>query len=191
MEHFRIPFQGRQLVLRDLEERDVPALVSYWFDGPPGFLRAIGVDPQKDPSREEMAQRLRASLAPPGALERAYFVADLGERPVAYTNLNFRSSRLAYAHVHVLDAALRHQGLASALFARTFAVFFERLPLDEIVMETSPENVAVNRQLQGLGLEPRPAVIDSPDGMARPGRFNVYAVVRAAVAALGAAPAKP
>jgi RimJ/RimL family protein N-acetyltransferase len=182
MEHYRTRFQDRDIVLRDLEERDIATLVSYWFDSPSAYLTSIGVDVTKLRSRDEMAARLRASIGA-AVPERAYFVVAADDRVLAYTNLNFRTPEVAYAHVHILDDALRGRGFASQLMVRAFQLFFERFPLERVVLETSPENLGVNGLLQKFGLRPEVRDLDVPDGMARPGRFNVYTVERAQMAA--------
>jgi RimJ/RimL family protein N-acetyltransferase len=178
MEHQRIRFGDMEVVLRDLEEGDVDTIVSYWYDNTHDYLRSIGVDVRKLTSREEMGRRMRATIgvAQP---ERAYFVVAEGAKLLAYTNLNFRGPEVAYAHVHVLDQSLRGQGLASQFFGRAFQVFFERFPsLKKVVLETSPENRAVNGLLRKFGLTPVETELEVPDGMARPGKFNVYTFER-------------
>jgi hypothetical protein len=42
--------------------------------------------------------------------------------------------------------------------------------------ETTVSNRGINRYLQSFGLEPETRYLERPDGMARPGEFNVYEI---------------
>lgn len=191
MEYLRTRFQGMELVLRDLEEADIPALVEYWHDSDPGFLQAVGVDLSKITTREETRQRYLSMLPSPPGEERSrrlLVVAD-GERPLAYSNINIRSPQEAYAHAHILDPRLRNQGLASNLFLSLTRIYLHHFGVETLIFQTAPENEPVNRLLQRFGLTPRRVHMPQPDGMSRPGDFNLYQLSREQLAHLETAAA--
>lgn len=175
-----IEVQGKLFRLRDLTEEDIPKLVSYWADASPEYIRSIGAEPRKVPPREKLAELYRTAL--PGAgpqRPRVFFVAETAEgHVIGYTNLLIKSKDESYAHVHILDPEYRGKGLAQALFPLAIQCFFAVTEVSKILLQTSPENERVNRLLQTVGLTPERTYLDNPDGMARPGAFNVYTLER-------------
>lgn len=170
---------GMDVVLRDMEEADVERIVDYWHENDAGFLQSLGVDPRKFVSKDETKRRLLSSTAQDDSdRTRAYFIVSSGRELIAYTNLNFRSRDEAVAHFHVLKKGIRSKAIAYQLFLDAVKAFFNNFPINVVVMETSPENERINHFLQRFGLTPRKEHIANPDGMARPGEFNVYEIHR-------------
>jgi len=185
MEHDRIRFDETEFILRDVEERDVPAIVSYWHDSPPEYLRSIGLDVGRLPSREEMAKRLRAMATSGGLARRATLVCESGGRPVGVGTLRTgMEKKQGYAHTHILDDALRGRGLGHLLLVPVFGAWFRSFPVDEIIAQVVPENARVNRALQKSGLVPTKVELENPGGMMRPGAFNVYTIPRVLIEGL-------
>jgi RimJ/RimL family protein N-acetyltransferase len=180
MTHFEIDLQGEVIRLRDLQEEDIPALVSYWADSSPEYIRSIGADPRKVPSRDQLQTTYRSALPEngPGRSRIVLIAESIKGNLIGYTNLSIKSAEESYAHVHILDPAYRSRGVAQALFPRAMRQFFRLVPIRKILMQTSPENQRVNRFLQAVGLTPERVHIENPDGMARPGEFNVYTLER-------------
>jgi len=180
MTHFEIDLQGELIRLRDLQEQDIPALISYWVDSSPEYIRSIGADPRKIPSRDQLLATYRSALpeAGPGRSRVVVIVESAKGNLIGYTNLFIKSADEAYAHVHILDPAYRSRGIAQTLFPHAIRLFFRLAPIGRILMQTSPENQRVNRFLQAVGLTPERIHIADPDGMARPGDFNVYTLER-------------
>jgi len=182
MEYLRTKFGEMEIVIRDLEESDVPALVEYWHGSTPDYLYSIGVDLSKLTTREETRQRLLASLEAAGKRSRiTLVVAAAGGKPLAYSNANLGADGVGYVHAHVLDPALRRLGFASTAFLGVLSTFCTHFGIEKLVFQTSPENEAINRLVQRFGFVPRQVHLEQPDGMARPGLFNVYEVPRQAL----------
>jgi RimJ/RimL family protein N-acetyltransferase len=181
MVHLRTKFHRRQVVIRDVEERDLDTLVSYWHDNDLAYLKSLGVDVSKLAAREVTRSRFLSSLPDaPRPRERATFVVTADDELVAYTNLNFKSLDEAYVHVHTLARNSLAKALAYALFPQMVTIFFASYPITRLLMQTSPENQNINRLLTRFGLTPERVYIEKPDGMARPGEFNVYEIPRTA-----------
>jgi histidinol-phosphate aminotransferase len=171
-----------EVVLRGIQESDVPRLVGYWHETELDYLRSLGVDLRKLGPREETERRFRASLQPP-ALDggRVTLVAESHWEVLAYSNLNIRSAKRAVAHFHVLKPGLYSKAAAYLLFPHVIEAFFASFPGPTITMETAPENKAIHRLLQSFGLVPQRCFLEQPDGMARSGEFDVYEIARAAL----------
>jgi hypothetical protein len=179
-------FHGRSVTIRDLEESDVETLVSYWHDSDPAYLASLGVNLSKLSSRDQTRDRFLSSI--PGSQEvpdRATFIVTSGGRPVAYTNLNFRSMDEVYVHFHTLERGPLVKALVYFLFPEMIGIFFSRFPIAQLTMQTSPENRNINRFLENFGLVPRRAYLLAPDGMARAGQFNIYEILRATASGVG------
>ena len=174
-------FHGHEVVIRDIEKADVETLVSYWHDTDPAYISSLGVDLTKLASRDLTRARFLSSL--PGAPqppERATFVVTGDGQLVAYTNLNFKSMDEVYVHVHTVVRSSLAKALVYAYFPDMIRIFFDCFPITQLTMQTSPENHNINRFLAKFGLAGRRVYLATPDGMARPGDFNVYQIPRSA-----------
>jgi hypothetical protein len=177
MEYLKTNFHGRPVTIRDLEESDVEMLVSYWHDGDPAYLSSLGVDLKKLGSRDQTRGRFLASIPGPHENpERATFVVDAAGKPVVYTNLNFKSMDEVYVHFHTLERQPFVKALVYFLFPEMLQIFFRRFPITRLIMQTSTGNRNINRFLGRFGLTPSRVHLSTPDGMARPGEFNVYEI---------------
>jgi RimJ/RimL family protein N-acetyltransferase len=185
MEHVRVRFGDAELVLRDVEERDIDPIVGYWHDSDPAYLDGLGIDRSKLISREASRERFLTFLDDSEQRARAAFVVTLAGCLVAYTSINFWSPREGAVHVHVLDETLRHRGVSSLLFVRALELYFRKFQLTRLVLQTSPSNDAINGLLRKFGLEPRRTFLDQPDGLGRPGEFYVYELRPEMLSALG------
>jgi RimJ/RimL family protein N-acetyltransferase len=179
MEHLSREVLGQTIVVRDLMEKDIETLVGYWHDSDPGFLYSLGVDLAKLSSRSETRERFLSSLTQGSSASRAYFVFDSGDELLAYTNLNFRSATEACAHFHVLKRTLRVRGITYLLLPDIIRMFFSVFPLENVEMQTLPENRGIDRLLQRFGLTAQRKFLDQPDGFAKPGELNVWKITRA------------
>ena len=182
MIHLNTTFHGHDVIIRDIEESDLESLLSYWHETDPAYLASIGVNLEKLVSREVTRSRFLASI--PGApepRERATFVVTSDGRLVAYTNLNFKSMDEVYVHMHTLVRSPLAKALTYHLFPEMIKILFKCFPITHLNIQTSPENTNINRFLAKFGLVPRRAYLETPDGMARPGEFNIYQIPRAAV----------
>jgi RimJ/RimL family protein N-acetyltransferase len=181
MIQYTTSYLGREVLIRDLEERDVDRLAAYWHENSPALLQSLGVDLSKLKRPEDTRQRFLSSIHKTGAArERVCFVVESRNSLIAYTNLNIRSMEEAYGHFHVLQPSLWARAVSYVLFPTAVQIFFEVLPLRRVMFQTSPENRNINRMLRNFGLEPLRVHLDAPDGMARRGEFNVYTITREA-----------
>ena len=181
MNYLETTFHGHQVVLRDIEKSDIETLVSYWHDTDPAYLSSLGVDLTKLASRDVTRSRFLSSL--PGAQqppERATFVVTCDGQLAAYTNLNFKPMDEVYVHVHTVVRSSLAKALVYAYFPEMIKIFFNCFPINQLTMQTSAKNQNINRFLVKFGLAPRHVHLTAPDGMARPGDFNVYQIPRSA-----------
>jgi RimJ/RimL family protein N-acetyltransferase len=176
---------GHELVLRDLEPDDIDALVDYWIDADPAYLDFLGVDREKLGSDDDVRRRF-ASLIRTGDpdQERVAFVSTLDGVVTSYTNFHFVSPEENYMHAHVIRPSARGKGMASSSFANLMRVVFAEFPrVENLLFVTQPHNDRINHLLTRAGLTGELRWYDEPDGLPRPGWFNVFTLTRRMVEA--------
>jgi RimJ/RimL family protein N-acetyltransferase len=166
--------------MRDLEPDDIAALVAYWHEAEPSYLDFLGVDREKlgtpADTRRRFESLLRTGDPDP---ERVAFVWTADGEPVAYINLHFVSPDENYMHLHIIRPSIRGKGLASSLYATVMQIVFgEFSRVEQLLLVTQPHNEAINRMLTKVGLTFERRWYDEPDGLPRPGWFNVFSVTR-------------
>jgi hypothetical protein len=179
MIHYRTRFRGKEVFIRDLEQRDVDLLVRYWHESPVPFLKSLGVDLAKLKSPAETRQRLLSFIPNGGGpRSRVYYIVESENQAIAYTNLNLGSgeSDEGVAHFHVLIPSLWAKAVCYVLFPEGMRLFFSAAPVARIVFQISPDNLNIARMLEHFNLQGRLVRLEVPDGMARPGLFNVYEI---------------
>jgi len=163
---------GKRILARPLRPQDLDTLVAYWHESPIEYLAALGVDPAKLGSPADTKARLGAGLQEGSSV--LTIVAEMDGEVVAYSNLVVCRVGEACGHLHTLrDDAVVRQGVY-LLFPQVTAVALERLGVSRLRFEASVNNLGINRYLQSFGLKPRRLHLKNPDGLARPGEFNVY-----------------
>ena len=184
MEYHRANLEGKALVIRDIEQADIEALVDYWHSATPTYVRSIGALPEKIGPRSATAEIfVRSLMYQPGQPGRVTFVVQHGDELIGYTHLNIDEEFTAYAHAHVIHPGLRGRGLASLLF-RAMIAAFTTCGIERLYFQTSAENEHINNLLVKFGLTAEQIQLDEPDGMARPGMFNLYRIDKSAMLSL-------
>lgn len=176
---------GHELVLRDLEPDDIPALVAYWVDADPAYLDFLGVDREKLGTADDIRQRFEAQIRTGDPdQERIAFVSTLDGVVTSYTNFHFLSPEENYMHAHVIRPSARGKGMASSSFANLMRVVFEQFPrVEHLLLVTQPHNDRINHVLTKVGLTHERRWYDEPDGLPLPGWFNVFTLTRQMVEA--------
>ncbi len=184
MEYLRLPTKLGEIVVRDVVDADLDALVTYWHGGV-ADLRFLGIDLGRLGTPEDTRARFRAAMRSGRSDQKTVaFVLAIGDRVIGYSNVNFRG-RDGYAHLHFIDPETRHRGVASLIVPSILKMFFVHLPIDRLVLEARTRNTGINRVIQNLGLKPTETrFLESPDGLAGPGDFNVYLVSESLVDAI-------
>lgn len=171
---------GRSLVLRDLTAADIEPLIAYWHEADPAYLEFLGVDAETLGTREDTRRRFEA-LIPTGNPEqdRVAFVSALDGEVVLYVNFHFVAPDENYLHGHIIRPELRSRGLGSSSFGNVMRIAFDQFPrMERLLFVTQPHNTKVNGMLAKVGLTFERRYLDDPDGLARPGWFNIFTFTR-------------
>jgi len=165
--------------LRDLTDADLPAIVDYWLLGPVEHLEFMGVDRRLLGSSKDIHKRfVNAVRTGDPSQSTIAFAITLDDRLVGYTLLNRYSEAVNYSHWHIIASNLRGRGISTALYPYRIKTYFDVAPISQLIHQTRPRNLGVNRMLDKFIAVSETKLIDKPDGVACPGEFHVRFVKR-------------
>lgn len=147
--------QTDQLSVREMQEPDIPLLVSYWLNSGHDHLLAMGVDLQKIPSAEQLTASLAGQLSLPYEKKQAYcMIWELSGRPIGHCNTNPAVyGDEAYMHLHLWGNGERKKGIGTTLVRMCLPYFFKNLQLKKLYSQPYSLNPAPHRVLEKAGFE--------------------------------------
>lgn len=170
---------GHALVLREIEDRDLPTLTRYWTDASDDHLELLGVDREALGSRDEIEARFQSYLDAPTESGKVLWVTTRDDTVVAYVNFHLCSPDENYMHGHIIAENLRGQGLGFDGTLNVLRQAFTRFEgINSIMLVTQPTNDRVNGLLTKLGLRSERRYFEKPDGLPQPGWFFVFEISR-------------
>lgn len=139
--------------IRELELSDIPLICDYWLNADSDFLKGMGVDLSKLPSREGLTAMLTGQVAKPNREKQSYaLIGVLNGTPIGHCNVNpFEFGKTATMHLHVWNSNNRRKGIGEELVRLSVEQFFKELEVAEIYSEPYAENPAPNRTLKKCG----------------------------------------
>ncbi|MBV8689789.1 MAG: GNAT family N-acetyltransferase [Candidatus Eremiobacteraeota bacterium] len=128
-------------------------MIDYFLSADDEYLRLLGADRTKFPSREEWLRRALADHdAPDERKDRLWVAWIYNGRPVGHSSVNqIRIGEEAYIHLHLWEPSLRKSGLGTEFFRKSVDFYFDRLKLKRLFCEPHAENPAPNKVLPKLG----------------------------------------
>ncbi|HWY15874.1 MAG TPA: hypothetical protein VNX86_12125 [Rhizomicrobium sp.] len=182
MEHARVQTPSGIAAIRDLQESDIQNVVTYWHEGSAEHLDYLGIDRQLLGSSENTYTRFHCALRSghPDQPNIAFAIT-LDDEFVGYTLLNRYDPQINFSHWHITNVRRRAAGLSTALYPHRIKTYFDTTPIARLIHQTRTRNVGVNRMLDKYVPVAETAIIDHPDGVARPGEFHIRYVLRADV----------
>lgn len=142
-----------RMAVREMELADVDYRIDYFHNASDEYLRGLGVDRARLPSREQWHAFYEEDYAKPIA-ERANYslLWVLDDQIVGFSTTDRIVFGVeAFMHLHVAEESLRGRGLGSRFVRASTAVYFDVLALQRIFSEPNAFNVAPNRALQNAG----------------------------------------
>jgi RimJ/RimL family protein N-acetyltransferase len=134
---------------------DVDLIINYFLQADDGFLRGMGVDPDKLPSRNTWRKLLLEDLVRPIPRKNFYYLIwELDGSPVGHSNLNkIVFGNDAYMHLHIWEPGTRRHGNGTYFIRECLSGFFKKFDLQNLYCEPNAMNPAPNRTLAGIGFE--------------------------------------
>jgi len=141
------------LSVRECKENDIQKIVDYFHHSDEGYLRGMGVEVSKLPSREDWINTLKKELAKPYKEKELYYVIWLMDNePVGHSNVNFINfGKVANMHLHVWDVQKRQKGMGVTFLQQTIPMYFEKFQLKKLLCEPFGQNIPPNKTLQKFG----------------------------------------
>jgi RimJ/RimL family protein N-acetyltransferase len=143
------------LSVREMQQLDIKLIIQYWFGSESSYLKAMGVDLTKLPSREQFCQLLSEQINTPIEKRNSYCVIwQVDGAPVGHSNTNPTVfGKDAYMHLHIWNMNARRKGFGTELLRMTLPYFFEKLQLKSLYCQPYAMNPAPNNTLQKLGFD--------------------------------------
>ncbi|MBV9148376.1 MAG: GNAT family N-acetyltransferase [Candidatus Eremiobacteraeota bacterium] len=128
-------------------------MIDYFLDADDAYLRGMGADRSRFPSRDDWLREVLADQErPDNRKDRLYVGWFYDDRLVGHSSINqIEIGEQAYIHLHLWDAALRRSGVGTEFFRKSVLYFRRRLHLKRVICEPYAGNSAPNRVLEKLG----------------------------------------
>lgn len=141
------------LSVREMRLTDVALIADYWLQSEPSFLRGMGVDISKLPSRKELADMLTRQYDLPVEQKDSYCIVweidgvasgHCNTNPVVY-------GEEACLHLHMWHSTERRSGMGLDFVKMTLPYFFTNLKIKRLYSEPYALNEAPNKTLLKAG----------------------------------------
>ena len=142
-----------QLHVREIEKRDVDLITDYWLTSDHDFLKSLGVDVAKLPSREGLQNMLNTQINTPLSEKSSYaLIWEIDGKQVGHSNVNIiEFANEAKMHLHLWYPNYRNQGMGSQLVKMSIPFYFDKLKLQNLWCEPYALNPAPNKTLEKIG----------------------------------------
>ncbi len=141
--------------MKEIDESDIPLIIDYWLNADNAFLRRMGVDINKIPTREDWQNILSEQLVQPYENKKSYCIIwQVDGIAVGHSNVNkIIFGEGAYMHLHLWKKDLRKNGLGTEMVIMTLPYFFNNLKLKKLCCEPYALNPSPNKTLNKIGFE--------------------------------------
>ncbi len=127
-------------------------MVDYFIQSTDDFLRGMGMDPAKVPTREDWLDEVWDDHHRPGPeKDRIYLAWVYDGKLVGHSSINkIQWGEEASIHLHLWKPQLRRNGVGAEFFRRSVNFFFREPGLKKLYCEPYAENPAPNKVLSRL-----------------------------------------
>jgi len=128
-------------------------MVDYFTQASEDFLRGMGIDPTKVPSRENWLSEVWEDHHKAGPDKDRIYLAWIYEGElVGHSSINkIQWGEEASIHLHLWNPQLRRNGIGTEFFRRSVNFFFREPGLKRLYCEPYAENPGPNKVLSKLG----------------------------------------
>jgi RimJ/RimL family protein N-acetyltransferase len=143
------------LSVRVLEIKDISSIADYWLLSSPKYLKSLGVDLTKVPSRDALTDYLTNQIKAVIEEKKSYaLVWELNGKAIGHSNVNeLKYGETAKMHLHLWNQEFRNIGIGFELLKMSIPFYFNELRLKELICEPFADNPAPNKTLSKLGFK--------------------------------------
>ncbi len=144
-----------KLNVREMQSDDIEKIVDYFLGADAKFLKGMGADKSKLPSKAEWMLKLNLELKKGYPQKEYYYVIwELDNQPVGHSNINkIAFGQSALMHLHLWIADKRKTGLGVKFLNQSIPFYFEKFKLKKLICEPFSENIAPNKTLKKIGFD--------------------------------------
>ncbi|MBT8221295.1 MAG: GNAT family N-acetyltransferase [Bacteroidia bacterium] len=141
------------LSVREIQESDIPQIVSYFIDADEDFLLGMGADKNKLPERSVLSNKIAADLDLPYNQKKIYYIIwEVNGEAIGHSNINnIEFGKTANMHLHIWQPDVRQSGFGSRFLKKTIPYYFKNFDLEYLICEPYAHNPAPNRILKKIG----------------------------------------
>ena len=105
--------EKNSVTVRELTQKNIPLIADYWLTNDTDYLRGLGVDFAKFPSRKDFTAMLQSQLALPYNEKKSYaLIWEADGKPIGHSNVNpILFGDHGYMHLHIWEPENRKKGL--------------------------------------------------------------------------------
>lgn len=143
------------LSVREIQDKDIDLIAAYYVNADAAFLKNMGVDKKKVPSKEGWRKLLSEQLNQGYEEKKSYCIIwQIDDIPVGHSNVNkIVFGKEAYMHLHLWHADIRKKGSGSAFVKMSLPFYFNNLQLKRLYCEPNAFNTAPNKTLEKVGFQ--------------------------------------
>src|SRR5829696_2725589 len=103
------------LSVREIEIRDIPSFIKYWFTADGDYLYNMGIDVSKMPALDKLSAALLEQLNTPIEKKTSYCIIwENNGEPIGHSNVNpITYGGEAKMHLHIWPAEERKKGMGA------------------------------------------------------------------------------
>ena len=141
--------------VRESQLADIDKIVDYFLLASPNYLRGMGADPIKLPSRKVWINQIKKEWGKNLASKSLfYLIWELNGQAIGHSNLtNIRFQHEANMHLHMWQASNRNQGLGAEYLRKSLKIYFTLFHLQKLICEPYDLNSAPTKTLVSLGFK--------------------------------------
>ena len=144
-----------KLSVRELKRDEIGIIVDYFVNAEDSFLKGMGADKSKLPTRTEWIEKLEFDFTKSYHEKDFYYIIWLQNgQAVGHSNINhIEFGNTATMHLHLWENSTRKKGLGLDFLKMTVPYYFKNLELQKLICEPYSKNIAPNKVLKKLGFE--------------------------------------
>ena len=144
-----------KLSVRELKRDEVGIIVDYFINAEDSFLKGMGADKNKLPTRDEWIGKLESDFTKSYIEKDFYYIIWLQNgQAVGHSNINhIEFGNTASMHLHLWENSTRKKGLGVEFLRMTVPYYFKNFELQKLICEPYSKNIAPNKVLKKLGFE--------------------------------------
>jgi len=146
---------GEKLSVREIQQEDIELIINYWLNADKTFLKNMGVDLSKMPTKESWVNMLSQQLGQSYHEKKSYCIIwQVDGKAAGHSNVNkIIFGQEAFMHLHLWKKDIRKSGLGTELVKMTLPYFFNNMNLKILYCEPYSLNPAPNKTLTKVGFE--------------------------------------